>query len=714
MPWDVLDTDTDIIAIHVALLPTSNNGDILCFGDWTQPDDIPQNEYTHSRIFHIANETVETFADADVPNTNSFCCGQAFLADGRLLAAGGTLGWPSEHVGIHDAHYDGERACWIYLPREKRWVRVKDLNFQPGSDSIGGGRWYPTLVTLSNAEVFAAAGHPSDTDSYPPDVTEPFKRHNNNTPERYSPTTNNWALMTSDVTAPDGTNTDSYPRFHLLPNGLLFSDTEGKGGAKRIFDPFAGIWTGPDVDVSLLPSAYGRGSSTTSVLLPLLPPTYMPRILACNSAHATAFRIDVDDSPKWVKTTNRTGAAAGKERSHACAVLLPTGQVFLSGGVTIVEQTPDEDDPAIPNIPVLESEIYNPGDFAGPESWTTVESADVGRGYHSVALLLPDGRVWTAGSTETPTPDDVLRQSEKRVEVYSPSYVGQSRPVIQNNPPSTIGYAKQFTVNVDRKISRVALMRCGSITHAFDSDQRYVGLVFTQQNNTLTITSPPNSKIAPSGYYMLWVIDENNRPCELAKFMRVADRTCEMIMDRSTFSRLEVEATFLEPDQEGLAVFEGAFYVFFDGSMPHELGLPGATPTIKLSVGSPNGPSPGDISVNLQTPGFENQPPPPDVAQRFTFLYDVRFENLEPFDFQATDQEIFITATLAGLTCQGKFRLTKTPNPYMKDGNPHWLSKDLRVFQISPEQFVGMTSICAGRHAAHFPGQIGRCLRFAR
>ena len=75
--------------------------------------------------------------------------------------------------------------------------------------------------------------------------------------------------MSADITAPNGIayETDSYPRFHLMPDGLLFSDTAGKdtgAGAtskKRLFDPFAGAWTGPDIgNLGTLPSVYNRGS----------------------------------------------------------------------------------------------------------------------------------------------------------------------------------------------------------------------------------------------------------------------------------------------------------------------------------------------------------------------------------------------------------------------------------------------------------------------
>ena len=192
MSWTTPVTDSEIVAIHAALLPLEPDGVIVYFGDWTGGEGgVGVQELTHTRLHHLQPghpEPVEPLSGAGVlPDTDVFCGGQAFLADGRLLAAGGTFGWADAHGGIHAPHYDGERACWIYLPRAKRWTRVADLNFQPGSSSIGGGRWYPTLVTLENGEVFAVGGHPTADDSYPTNVGDADKRHNNNTPERYSP-----------------------------------------------------------------------------------------------------------------------------------------------------------------------------------------------------------------------------------------------------------------------------------------------------------------------------------------------------------------------------------------------------------------------------------------------------------------------------------------------------------------------------------------------
>jgi hypothetical protein len=541
MPWQVLPNQTEIVAIHAALLPTSPEGDVLYFGDWvnvTKKDAGP----TLCRIYHMASQTVERFTPTEAPSTNAFCAGQAFMARGWLLVGGGTVRRPDDaQTDVHDhlGHWDGERACWVYRPDLKRWLRVADLNFQPGSSSKGGGRWYPMLVALGSGDVFAAGGHPSYTDDYAPAIGGGGLRHNNNTPERYSPSADSWTMITSDITALNGVETDEFPRFRLLPSGLLFTACPGIG-AKRLFDPSAGQWTGPNVNVAALPADYGpgpvgRGSSVTSVLLPLLPPSYVPRVLATNSPHPTSFLIEINANPAWQAAPPRQGTAAGLLRSNACAVVLPTGQVLVVGGT---RPNPNKVQPTDPDaLGDLEPELYTPdidwttGDFTGPGSWATVnEAAAITRGYHSVALLLPDGRVWTAGTTEGWVVG--LAQAEKRVEVFSPWYVGQPRPQIlslsggRRPRPGTIrsegyNYGETFTVRVNGTISRVALLRCGSVTHGYDSDQRYIGLDFSQQGDQLTVTAPPDGNTAPPGYYMLWVIDDTGMPCERARFVHL-------------------------------------------------------------------------------------------------------------------------------------------------------------------------------------------------
>jgi hypothetical protein len=678
MPWTTISTNSQITAIHAALLPTEPDGVVLYFGDWAAAGGVGVQNLTYSRLYRMTPglaAPIENFPDDAVPDTDAFCCGQAFLSDGRLLAAGGTFGWANAHEGIHEPHYDGERACWIYLPYAKRWVRAADMNFQPGSSSIGGGRWYPTLVTLGNGEVFTAAGHPTADDLYPPGG--PY-RHNNNTPERYSPSSGKWTLLTADITAPPGINSDSYPRFRLLPDGRLFSDTAGAGGSKRIFDPFAGVWTGADIgNLNTLPGFYGRGSEASSVLLPLLPPHYRPRVLAVNSGTARAYRIDVDASPAWELTPAREGAAAGRSRDNACATLLPTGQVLVTGG------WPGNAGADDPDLATRLPELYTPGinwaagDFSNTaaEQWATLdEPAPTRRGYHSVALLLPDGRVWHGGSTTTGD------GANRNIELFTPAYatVG-GRPTI-TSCPANIGYAMSFPVGTPQanSISRVALIRCGSITHGFNSDQRYVGVSFNPINaNTIQVNAPPRGDIAPPGFYMLFLIDNQERVCQRAAFIRVSKQKLLISADISTYSIHEVNALGLP------AQFESALFVVFDGFLPHEVTAPGYT------LRRPDNSAVPGMSVTFGPPAFEAGSQHPDVAQRVVYPVRVRFTSTAAFDAipAAEDFQTIVFRAEAGLfAAQINLQLSRNPNPRMRDGDPPWLSVDLRVFKTNPGQ----------------------------
>ena len=70
-------------------------------------------------------------------------------------------------------------------------------------------------------------------------------------------------------------------------------------------------------------------------------------------------------------------------------------------------------------------------------------------------------------------------------------------------------------------IASVVLVRAGSPTHAFDMDQRLVGLSFTQSSGALTVTGPPNGNIAPPGYYLLFLVNTAGVP-SVASFVQVS------------------------------------------------------------------------------------------------------------------------------------------------------------------------------------------------
>ena len=84
--WDVLPESSQVLAVHAAML---HNGRVLYFsGSEHDQDRNAAGDVDHSRLWDPATGTIHTVAS---PSHDLFCCGQALLADGRLLAAGGTV-----------------------------------------------------------------------------------------------------------------------------------------------------------------------------------------------------------------------------------------------------------------------------------------------------------------------------------------------------------------------------------------------------------------------------------------------------------------------------------------------------------------------------------------------------------------------------------------------------------------------------------------------
>lgn len=690
MPWIVLPNNSEILAIHVALL---SNGKLLIFpGDQHRGS---ATDFQHARLFNPATDLIEPCSP---PTTDVFCSGHAFLGDGRLVVGGGTLSYGAAghaHPG-EVSPFAGERSTWLYEPRADRWIRVSDMNPRPGATN-GGGRWYPTLVTLGNSEVMAFSGHPQSQDP----------RHNNDRPERYSPWGNHWTTMATRIWTGNTAGRGFYPRAHLLRDGLVFIAMHIDGSNKRLFDPLADQLVGPDIaDTGLL--RYDHFWDGPSVLLPLLPADdYRPRVLM--AAYAPKI-IDLGAAnPAWADTVARV--AGVPNRTFACGVILPTAEVFVCGGVSNVGA----------DTGVMQGEFYAPGiDWStgayspsggpGPQpAWSvTPDAATVVRNYHSVAILLADGRVWLGGSSkraDSGNPNDA-NIAEKRIEIYSPAYVGQPRPAIAS-APDYLNYGVAFEIETPEaaSIQRVALIRCGSVTHAFDSDQRYVGLNFERIVNTnrLRVTAPPHGNIAPPGQYMLWIVDNAGRPCAQARILRLAYSGSFIFADRSTFSIHEVDAV-LSGAGGSPAVFPNALYFVIEGHLPHEIAAIGGSPTLTLHFDSAGGPvvAASQIAVAANgAPLWEDPAQPPDRPQRVTFGFDIRFPSNAAFS-GIDHRQVWVEAAWGAHRAFARLDLTHQPNPYMLDGPTAWLSTDLRVFKIRRGESKFGVSFQAGENPHAF------------
>ena len=90
--------------------------------------------------------------------------------------------------------------------------------------------------------------------------------------------------------------------------------------------------------------------------------------------------------------------------------------------------------------------------------------------YHSVALLMPDGKVVTAGS------NPARRDEERRIEVFWPPYLFAG-PRPQVTPAQVeVHYGEVLTAEVPDAalLGTACLIRPGATTHSSDSEQRLV------------------------------------------------------------------------------------------------------------------------------------------------------------------------------------------------------------------------------------------------
>lgn len=477
--WQLLSGTCPINPISAALLRTGRV--FFIAGSGNNPGNV--NEPAGSVVWDASTgfrspRPVTPVDGAGFP-LDLFCVGHSFLADGRLMCVGGT------------DQYDpwrGLAAAVIFDPSTERWTKEAS---QPD-----GSRWYPTAMTLGDGRVFAMTGldEYGGIDTYP---------------EAYIPGTG-WRYFSGEDTgwAYPTSKMPMYSHLFLMQDGRIFFSGayfESTGVTARILTlPASG--TGQIIETpvgGLANPEYGDQAASV-----LLPPAQDQRVMIIGGGNSfygqTTNRVNIID----LKVGNPSYAPAASlnfARMHACAVLLPNRTVFICNGSAAGEDVAQS---------TLAGEIYNPA----TNTWTITATASVARQYHSLALLLPDGRVLTAGGNSARAISE-----ERRLEIYSPPYISQTRPVI-NSAPATVAYGATITIDTSQagQIKWVNLIKPMAITHSMDTEQRIVNVPFTRVSGTnrlrATVTNQRN--IAPPGYYMLSVTNNSNVP-SVAKWIRL-------------------------------------------------------------------------------------------------------------------------------------------------------------------------------------------------
>lgn len=451
-----------------------------------------------------------------------FCSDLQFLADGSVLAAGGTAYY--NDPGTEDAgliELEGLRNARIYHPQTNKWTQTGDMHY---------GRWYPTLVTLGDGRIFVASGVQKLAKPIYPSHMQDSGRNVVQT-ETYDPRTGKWKYngVSADRTLP------LYPRLHLLPNGHVYYNAAGQAfnpfgqsydevlwNFAASYDPKKKEWTDLGIPGMGTPTGGFRGS-TFSIMLPLKPNAdgayKRAEFLTAGGVLGTtpgsyfsipSSSITTVGTDKQVSISTRETRNLNEPRWYSTGVLLPTGEVAAFSGANRDEVS----GPGTGN-PIQRAELFDPE----TETWRPLAVARRPRTYHNTAALLPDGRILIGGHAPITTMYGAhgtlpggFSPNEGRdptFEIYSPPYLFRGhRPQIDRADRSW-SYGDKTVIQTDvpaNEIASVVLIRNTSLTHLVDGDQRSVELrISARRGNSVTVATPPNGNVAPPGPYMLFV-----------------------------------------------------------------------------------------------------------------------------------------------------------------------------------------------------------------
>jgi hypothetical protein len=387
--------------------------------------------------------------------SNLFCAGQTVLADGRIMVLGGDA--------AGDPQY-GSVATNIYNPFNG--------SFTPAA-SMHAIRWYPTGTKLPDGRILSTGGTAGG-------VTQ-------QTPEVYNPADNTWTYLAQSANL----NVAYYPFMFVLPDGRLVDAGafDLVGYPVRTLNLATQQWT--TIDGRAIPV----GSATM----------YRPgKILRAGTPGGPGTAGQVGSNAAWVLDTTGAGqhqtASLALPRVWLNLTTLPDGNVLATGGKS-------NHDLSNAFGAAFAAEEWSPS----AERWTTLASNAVPRFYHSIALLLPDGRVLVGGGWGGAGGVD---SRQRTYEIFSPPYLFKGpRPSIIA-APAAASYGAPFTIaTADAgRIASVAITAPGAVTHNFDENNRFVPLGFSVVPGGLQINAPPNGNWAPPGPYLLWIVDSNGVP----------------------------------------------------------------------------------------------------------------------------------------------------------------------------------------------------------
>jgi hypothetical protein len=426
-----------------------HTGKVLLFGGKYKSTDRNTAAYIYNPVTGNGHEVP---APAPV-----FCGSVTQLSDGRVLTAGGADPIPK---GIVDV--------WLFDPISEQWTRQPDTPL---------GRYYPTSTRLPDGRIVITAGNELNGSTPNPTV------------ELFTPPDAGHSVGTLRVVGPNHL-TGLYPRQWVMPDGKMLQVT---GLRSFVLNPATWSWT----TLKKLPGGNSAGSA--GLMLPAGPSgsTQVMMIGGLKNGATTASTEQYDYSNPAAGWS--FGPPMLTARAHMNVVQLPDGSAIAVGG----------NSSGLYDAGQPQTMAYDPS----TDTWTNMAVQTIRRAYHSTAILLPDGRIMSAG-------DGGAGGGRQKIDFYSPPYLFKGpRPVI-DSAPSQVNYGSTFSIGTSGPAATQAvLMAPAATTHANEMNARHVELAVTPSGGGFTATAP-TAEVAPPGYYMLFVLTADGIP-SVARWVHV-------------------------------------------------------------------------------------------------------------------------------------------------------------------------------------------------
>ncbi|CAI0390119.1 unnamed protein product [Linum tenue] len=506
--WELFTDNSGVSAMHAIVIPNVNKVLMYDATIWRiSRIELPKGR---CRVLNATTGEEDCFAhsvlmDIDTAHltplqlhTDTWCSSGGLTFHGNLISTGGFQGGANtvRYLKIYNT------STWREFP-----------------SALSSPRWYSTQAQLADGRIIVIGGRSTPTYEYIP-------------PEGKSNAKPFFFDFLQQTTDPEENNL--YPFVFLSPDSNVF-----------VFANNRSVLLNPDTNTvvkefPVLPGGHRNyPASGMAVLLPLevLSPeadaVVEAEVLVCGgSAHIDSYTLGLKNvfyealrdcgrlqitkpRPSWRREVMPSARVMGD------MVILPTGEVLMINGAT--RGASGWGNAREPNLKPL---LFNHKAPNKHHLFKELKPTTIPRMYHSTAVVLPDNRVLVAGSNTNNgyIYHNTTFPTELRVEKFSPPYFSPSRAhkkpnIINGGCPKTVSYGQDLTVKVNLNVKRIFLTNFmvtmyvpAFTTHGVAMNQRLVKLLLKdavkvgEGRYDVSCVAPPNSAVAPEGYFMLSVV----------------------------------------------------------------------------------------------------------------------------------------------------------------------------------------------------------------